>query len=226
MIVKRGAMMKPDIEARLAVLNRIFDVYENVTRAFETACDKGCATCCTRNVTLTTLEGYNILNNLEPQVKTSVLSLIETEIDEKRLIPEITINQMAKLSIDGKELPEEQNDPAWGQCPLLRENQCMIYNVRPFACRCMMSKSRCADSGVAEMDEYAVTLNNVFMQYIEHIDIGGCFGNLSDILLFTGNGEKETEEGRFIENQGVEMLMVPPEHQGKIRAVIQELQQI
>ncbi len=226
--------MKNNIEARLVVLNRIFDVYEKFSRLFETVCDEGCAVCCTRNVTLTTLEGYNIITSLNNQEKKNLLSLVKSDITKKRLIPAITINQMAKLCMDGKEIPEEKSDPAWGDCPLLKDNKCTIYEVRPFACRCMMSKSRCADSGNADMDDYAVTLNNVFMQYIEHIDIGGYFGNLTDILMFTGSEEaynenKESTDGvvdNFVLNHALEMLMVPPEHQEKIRAVMIELQKI
>lgn len=216
--------MKQDIETRLIVLNRIFDVYEKFSQDFQTVCDKGCAECCTRNVTLTTLEGYNIINSLEENEKKEKLKQVKNDSAVERFIPQITINQMAKLCMEGKEIPDENCDPSWGACPLLKENKCTVYNTRPFACRCMMSKNKCADSGFADMDDFAVTLNNVFIQYIEHIDMGGFFGNLTDILLFAGENDKD--EAGLIKNSGVEMLMVPPEHQVKIREVIQELQKI
>lgn len=221
--------MQADIKTKLIVLNRIFDVYENFTKSEKKACKKGCSSCCTRNVTLTTLEGLNIFNEIDNEKKTAILSSVKAEIDKKRFIPEITINHMAKLCMEGKEIPDEENDPLWGKCPLLIDNQCAIYELRPFACRCMVSKSSCAESGFADMDDFTITLNNVFMQYLEHIDIGGYSGNLSDILLMTG-ADEDTDDCKlsnyFVENHGIAMLMVPPEHREKIRPVIEALQKI
>lgn len=225
--------MKQDMETKLIVLNRIFDVYDKFSSRFQTACEAGCAECCTRNVTLTGLEGYNIINSLSADEKKEKLGQLEAARAKKRFIPRITVNRMAKLCMEGKEIPEESSDPGWGACPLLVGQRCSIYSVRPFACRCMMSKNKCAEYGFADMDDFAVTLNNVFIQYIEHIDNGGIFGNLTDVLLKvggeTGSGQPDVDDAGnplFVENCAVEMLMVPPEHQERIREVIQELQKI
>ena len=33
----------------------------------------------------------------------------------------------------------ETLDPSWGACPLLFNDACPIYTLRPFGCRCMVS---------------------------------------------------------------------------------------
>ncbi len=212
-----------DLQERLEVLNKLFHAYETFAGEYENICSEGCSVCCTRNVTLTGLEGRNILSGINDEKKKDVLGRIEREIDKKRLIPLMTINQMAKFCMDGKDVPDELSDPLWGSCPLLEDNRCTIYEVRPFACRCMVSRQKCESSGFADMDEFIISLNNVFMQYIEHIDIGGNYGNLSDLLITLGaEGCCDT----LLTNTNVEMLMVPPEHQERIKAVITVLQRI
>jgi hypothetical protein len=37
---------------------------------------------------------------------------------------------------------------------------------------------------------FVITVNNLFLQYIEHIDFHGCSGNLSDVLLFLKSKER------------------------------------
>ncbi len=50
-----------DIKDRLVVLEKILDIYDGFMAQQDIACAKGCATCCTRNVTMTTLEGYKLM---------------------------------------------------------------------------------------------------------------------------------------------------------------------
>ena len=212
-----------DIQESTDVLNKLFNAYETFAGEYANACSEGCAVCCTRNVTLTGLEGRNILSGITGEKKSEVLDRIQSDIEKKRLIPQTTINQMAKLCMEGKEVSDEISDPDWGSCPLLEDNRCMIYEVRPFACRCMVSRLKCETSGLADMDDFIITLNNVFMQYIEHIDIDGSYGNLTDILLSEG---REGNSENLITNTGVELLMAPPEHQARIKEVITALQSI
>ncbi len=211
-----------DIQERTDILTKLFNAYELFAGEYDNACSDGCAVCCTRNVTLTGLEGRNIMSGIPGEKKSRIFDRIHQDIKKKRLIPQTTINQMAKLCMEGKEVPDDHSDPDWGSCPLLEENRCTIYEFRPFACRCMVSRVKCEASGFADMDDFLITLNNVFMQYIEHIDIGGSYGNLSDILLSeAGQGHEN-----LITNIGVELLMVPPEHQARIKEVITALQRI
>ena len=82
------------------------------------------------------------------------------------------------------------------------------------------------------MEPFTVTVNNIFLQYIEHIDSGGFFGNLTDILLFMSKDEnrKAFFENSLIENPPglisnlpVKALMIPPEHRKKAEPVIRRL---
>ncbi len=85
------------------------------------------------------------------------------------------------------------------------------------------------------MDDFVLSVNTVFLQTIEHVDAGGCSGNLvdvlramsveqnreayrNDILHCTGNG--------LIANQPLEVLMIPPEHRTQIEPILQELRQV
>jgi hypothetical protein len=46
----------------------------------------------------------------------------------------------------------------------------------------MVSKRCCSETGFAEMDPVVMTVNDVFMQFIEHLDTGGFSGNFTDVL--------------------------------------------
>ncbi|MBF0379334.1 MAG: YkgJ family cysteine cluster protein [Desulfamplus sp.] len=217
------------VKEKQAILKQLFMLFDKFSDEMERACKEGCSACCTRNVTLTSLEAKYILDDLNTYQKDAVLTRIANEHNKKRLIPKTTINELAKLCMNGEEIPEEFADPLWGKCPLLLNQRCMIYDLRPFACRSMISKKRCNITGFAEMDEYMVTLSNVFMQYIEHIDRGCYFGNLSDILLLEGDKEKHglsIPYENFVVNKPLKMLMIPPEHRDRIAKVINVVQTI
>ncbi len=214
---------------KLGILKKLFILFDTFSEEIDKVCREGCSDCCTRNVTLTSLEAQYILSGLNVDEKNVILTKILNERHKAYLIPKTTINQMAKICMAGEEPPEEYSDPSWGNCPLLEDKRCMIYGLRPFACRTMISKKRCSLSGYADMDDYTVTLSNVFMQYIEHIDTGRYFGNLSDILLFDSNKDKYSfliSSENLIVNRSIEMVMVPPEHRRKILKVIKYIKNI
>ncbi|MBW1709950.1 MAG: hypothetical protein JRJ73_08730, partial [Deltaproteobacteria bacterium] len=47
-----------DLNLKIAVLDQICRIYDEFVAKLDIACEKYCADCCTRNVTMTTLEGY------------------------------------------------------------------------------------------------------------------------------------------------------------------------
>lgn len=217
------------LKEKLAILKKIFTLFDTCLEELDSVCTEGCATCCTRNVTLTGLEAKHILDSLNSDEKNSVLTRIANEHHKNRLVPKTTINEFAQLCMEGEEPPEEAGDPEWGNCPLLADKRCMIYELRPFACRSMTSRKRCGVTGFAEMDDYTITLLNVFMQYIEHIDTGGYFGNLSDILLLESGAKNASEildSNNILVNKPIQMLMVPPEHRKRIAKIINAIQKI
>ncbi len=215
-------------------LEDLYRLHDDFLSSADSSCRRGCATCCTRNVTLTSLEGSYLLGNLNDTLKTETLKRIREHLDKPRLVPLLTVNAMAQLCIHGEDLPEESCDPAWTPCPLLDEGSCTVYTFRPLACRAMVSKSVCGSSGEADMDDVLFTLNNVFMQVLEHMDQGGAYANMMDMLLHLSEGERlehykiqgvhKDLPPEFLLNRTLMFLMIPPDHRAMMKPVIEALQ--
>jgi len=222
-----------DLNSKLAVLDRIYGVYDEFAANLNIACKKYCAECCTHNVTMTTLEGYLIVKNIISYGQSSLFENIERAIPKRRFQPKTTTNRLADICIKGKDLPKEENDYLRGSCPLLKDNQCPIYRVRPFGCRCFVSKHDCREKGYAEVDSLVLTVNNLFLQFIENVDFRGFSGNLIDILTFMASKKNrhnykmntlENPDTGLIPNMKIKVLMIPPEHRVKIKPILNALQ--
>lgn len=216
-------------QSALIHLYRVYDTFRHQS-AF--ACKKGCAECCTRNVILTSLETTHMLVWLTSTGETHLLNRISANPGKKRFTPKVTINGLATLCLRGENPPDEHNDPLWGRCPFLHNDICMVYHARPFACRSMGSSVPCKDKGYAELDDFMITVNEVFMQYIEHIDQNGFTGNLMDMLTFLKHPDSRKKykesilpsplEG-ILKNTAMPALMIPPQYREKIRPLLAEL---
>ncbi len=226
-----GEKKKLNLKKKLKILDGVYDTYEQFIKDFTHACKRSCAECCTCNLTMTTLEGFYLLDNLISADRPEILKRLSTS-SQKRFKPELTFNQIASLYAQGKEVPEAQSDPSWGKCPFLENLECIDYQFRPFGCRCMVSKKPCSETGFAEMDPILITVNNVFMQFIEHLDSGGYSGNFTDILnllsdeknrkLYENNRLKGPFDG-LVSNSPICLLMVPPEHRKKTEPLLSVL---
>mgnify|MGYP001118782573 CR=1 FL=1 len=213
-------------------LNHIYHLYDQITGSAAPACGPGCARCCTCNVTLTSLEARWMTDRLPSPRHQTLLEIITHRFPAKRYIPKISANRFARLCMEDTDLPEEENDPSWGNCPLLENDLCTVYDVRPFGCRAMMSETDCRDTGCAQMPPWILTVNNVFLQAIEHLDQDGYSGNLSDMLL-TLAGSETTHQGihnlslkderRFVRNEPIKYLMIPPEHREQMAPIVRNL---
>jgi Fe-S-cluster containining protein len=223
------------LKNKLTALERIYAAYDDVVKTLDIACKKYCAHCCTANVTLTTLEGYRIIDGLIAANHTKALETIHTAPAGKRFQPDMTFNQLAEVCADGIEPPEQEGMPAWEACPFLTEKQCPFYELRPFACRCLVSRNNCEQTGVAEIDDFILTVNTVFIQTIEHVDRHGCTGNLMDILkvmvledhrrAYAENGLECSMTG-LIANRHLKVLMIPPEHRWQMEPILARLRSI
>jgi len=217
------------IEQKLDLLNRIYGIYDAFARGLDVACRKYCAHCCTSNVSLTTLEGYRLVHSREPDQLEHLQQCLEPAIEKRVFRPLLTTNRIAELCRQGREIPEEVfGDPA-EICPLLEENACPVYSLRPFGCRCLVSRVPCRESGTAEMPDFVLTVNTVFLQMIEHLDATGCTGNLADVLLclLAADNRQAYREGRLscsatglIGNRPLTVLMVPPEHRNRLQPIL------
>lgn len=223
------------IERRLEALAHFYAVYERLCGSLgDLACRKYCADCCPRNVTMTTLEGLYLWQGLSPERGARLRSALHDGAAESGFRPRWTTNQMAAYCREGREPPEDAVEHDDSRCTLLVDEACSLYGLRPFGCRCMVSRHPCGARGYADVDDWILTVNTVFLQLIEHLDRPGCFGNLQDVLLALAPEDRQTayEDSRpptgapgLIPNHPVPMLMVPPEHQTRIQPVLAEIQQ-
>mgnify|MGYP006289193975 CR=1 FL=1 len=216
--------MSPEAgEAEIAALKQIYALYEAYTQTLSLACRKYCAHCCTCNVTMTRLEAAYIYRELSAERQAALRRALAPQLEKKRYQPAITLNRMAELCMTGADLPEEEIDPAWGPCPLLTDKACPIYEVRPFGCRCLLSTRNCGETGAAEIDDYTITVNYVFLQFIEHIDQEGFSGNFADVLTAM---QTDAAEPSLIANRPIPALLIPPAHQTRIKPLVDQLHTI
>jgi hypothetical protein len=224
-----------EIASRLKILAQIYTIYDKFAASLDLACKKYCAHCCTSGVTLTTLEGYKIIDQLTSDTNPDVIQNIHCASQKKRLRPQITTNRLAQICATGVDPPDEADNLDLQACPLLWDHQCPIYELRPYGCRCLVSRQNCGEKGYAEMDDFVLSVNTVFLQTIEHVDAGGCSGNLVDVLQAMSleknreaycNSALHCSANKLIPNQSLEVLMIPPEHRTKMEPILQELRQV
>ena len=220
------------LEQRLIVLNKIYGLYDDVVKNLDVACKKHCSACCTPDVTMTTLEGYLIANHMVSNGQADLFESIQTKISKNRFKPHITTNRLADLCMKGDDPPEEEKTHSNKRCPVLKDNLCPIYEVRPFGCRCFISKHDCSKAGYAEVDPFDMTVSTLFMQFVEHIDFMGFSGNFADVVLLLAAKENRDNykmnilnhpDADFVSNLKIKVLMVPPEHRMKVKPVLDAL---
>jgi Fe-S-cluster containining protein len=218
----------------MAILKQLYGIYDDFIRKQNVCCIKKCNFCCTLNVTLTTLEGNNIIEYIKLNHKRELFDILKNNLHKERFIPKVTINNLAEMVCNGVDPPEETIDSNWGSCPLLTNQECPIYPVRPFGCRCLVSQVPCRDNGHAKMDPFVLTVNHIFLQIIEHVDNQGFLGNLTDILLLLEPVEMRKNYSRSklkpgqkkLKNSQIKFLMIPPEHRLRVKPILEAVQKI
>jgi hypothetical protein len=217
--------------AALKGLEKIYALYDQFFCTLRTACGKGCATCCTANVTMTTLEGHFMLDHWQATRQAPPMEILRKSAQNPRFQPTLTINQLAALCLVDKEVPDESADPGAGPCPLLHNDHCTLYAARPFGCRAMVSLTDCAHSGEADMPDFVLAANNLISQFIEALDHAGRFGNLADILLLLSAPETVPQQEHppletVAANRSIPVLMIPPEHRQRMQPLLLALRQV
>ncbi|WDP92460.1 MAG: hypothetical protein HUN04_23140 [Desulfobacter sp.] len=228
--------MKDDVfdTRKIDTLEKIYELFDHAAGGFELACHEGCDDCCTCNVTATSLETSFLFSHLEKNGISHLTSCLETTGSGKRYRPGMTTNGFARATLSGEAVEEEENDPAWGRCPMLEGGRCRIYEARPFGCRSMLSQKPCRETGWADMPPLALSLSTIVLQYIEHLDKDGFSGNFLDVagrylgreravyLSFENINDSDTRK-IFLRNREIPALMVPPEHRSQAASMIREL---
>ena len=223
-----------DLNNKLAALDQIYQIYDNFVCGLDLACRKHCAHCCTTGVTLTTIEGYKTFKKIESEGDAHWTEKNEQASKKPHFQLKITTNQLANMYAKSIEPPVEENT-GWDTCPFLTGDLCPLYTARPFGCRCLVSRHDCGKEGYAEIDDFVLSANTLFLQTIEHMDAGGCTGNLLDILgvMALKENRQAYAEGKLkclsaglIANQPLKVLMIPPEHRSRMEPILKSLRNI
>ncbi len=219
-----------EIERKLKALRQVLAIYDEFAGTLESACRPGCSRCCTDRVAVTTLEVHALLGTLPAEHAERLIRASGARPAGKLL----TTNALAELCAEGREPPEPDGQDA-GVCALLSDDRCPIYPLRPFNCRCFVSRVACAEQGCAEVDEATVAVNTLFLQTIEHLDAGGCTGYLPDVVrtLADPGRVKAYREGALdcagcglAPNRPLRVLITPPEHRSRIDPLLARLKAI
>lgn len=223
------------LQQKLAALEDIYSIYHEFIDMHEIVCQKGCSHCCTAGVTLTTLEGYQIIDKLIEKGDPDLINRIQSAGSEKGYRPQITTNQLAALCARGDDPPQEDIAAGAARCFILTADECPLYDLRPFGCRCLVSRCNCGANGYAEIDDFVLSVNTVFLQTIEHLDCPGCTGNLVDVLQTLSLEENRKAYSKntlhctgnaLIPNHQLKVLMLPPEHRKNMEPILEKLRQI
>lgn len=165
------------------ILHNIYTSFENWADQSQAtqACCKGCSTCCSQNVTITALEGEDILRYIlqEDMVDQFATALLKAgELSR----PKFTTNDFAKACLDGRDVDPEIHTNE-GPCPFLQDNICTIYPVRPFSCRLFVSTVTCSPGNPAQVSDEHLEASTAVTQLIEHLGQKEYWGNMMDVLL-------------------------------------------
>lgn len=171
------------------LLATLYDAFTLWADTFSFACRKGCATCCTRSVTMTSLEGEGIMTFLAEAGRLSELTAPAFEPTTSRMA-QCTTNAFVAAHLRGESVEEPES---WDlrPCPFLKEESCSVYPARPFGCRLFASQDPCAASGVADMPPGYLAGATALLQYIEHLDNGGRWGTMVELLAGLRTGQAE-----------------------------------
>lgn len=214
---------------RYQILKFLYGFYDEFMTGIKTACNKGCSTCCTVNVTATSLEADYMLE-MAGRDKSSLFednNLLDKAVQEPHYQPTLTTNKTAIFCLKQKELPEEPSFHSTGSCPFLNEkNACSVYDYRPFSCRAMSSETVCKEDGQADMPPFVFTVNLAFYQLIEHLDKEGLYGNMLDLIFFNSSEERSKEPSRFVKNSPLPAFLVPPDERIRFRSLLRRLTEL
>lgn len=153
------------MKEKIPILNDIYSRFETKTLAYKTdaACEKGCGYCCKEagRIDITTLEGLVIRKAMEGFEK----------VPAKKSDQTISAGDQKK----GKK--------AVAACPfLMKNNACMIYEVRPFSCRRIYSTHVCSRENPPRVNRQVMEAAGQSIKELQQLDITGYSGHLSFIL--------------------------------------------
>ncbi len=163
------------------ILQIIYEAFAEWSAGFSFACTRGCAACCTQNVTMTAVEGEVVHRLIRENDREGWLAG-KLQAKGKTERPRMTTNDFAGACLGKGEDVQSEQSGNMSPCPFLEHGCCQIYEVRPFSCRCFASKQRCLAGTSALLPEYYLSASTAVMQIIEHLGQGEYWGNMLDVL--------------------------------------------
>jgi Fe-S-cluster containining protein len=153
------------MQDRFAALEVIYESFDRETAAFRkgAACAKGCAYCCTDagRIDCTTLEGLRIRARIAKLPRPRQVSL--------------------KKALKRDMQKRKAGTPS--PCPFLMKTKvCLIYPIRPFACRRIYSLHRCSREQPPLLSRQVMTMADNTIAALQRLDANGYSGHLSFIL--------------------------------------------
>ena len=195
-----GQKRDPDERGGQGVfLTALYDVYDEWADRFPLACRKGCSSCCTSSVSMTSLEGGYILDFLRQENRVEELPRLLAETGPPQSRPASTTNEFAAACLAGRDTGEDAAGWDFAPCMFLADGACTIYPARPFGCRSFGSLVPCGAGTAAEMAPIHLAVNTVFTQVVEGADsFGGFWGNMMDILECLAAGSSAAREKHLL----------------------------
>ncbi|GAB6905537.1 conserved hypothetical protein [Desulfosarcina cetonica] len=153
------------MKTKIDQLQPIYDNFEAAAQSYkaDAACAKGCAFCCSDagSIDITTLEGLAIRDVIAAMPRPRQTTL------KKMLSADMRRREQKKVSA----------------CPFLMKNRsCMIYAVRPFACRRIYSLKICGPDQHPLLSRQVMDLGDAAIRALQSLDDTGYSGHLSYIL--------------------------------------------
>ncbi len=154
-----------DMKEKIPGLGKIYSAFVENTGKFkkDASCSKGCGFCCTEagSIDITTLEGLVIRQAMKDFSRSRLKSLTKM------------FQQEIKKREKGFTVP----------CPfLMKNNACMIYEVRPFSCRRIYSIHVCTQENPPAVNRQAMEAADQSIKALQQLDNTGYSGHLSYIL--------------------------------------------
>lgn len=183
-------------DLKKAILETIFERFDDWSKPFAFTCKRGCAYCCTQNVTLTAVEAQILLDYVVSEnMQGWLIANLENGFPTHRAA--MTTNRFAELCLKGKE-PSIENGNYGSTCPFLENDRCMVYPVRPYACRCFASTVVCRRGGSAAVPPEYLSAATAVSQIIEHLGQFNIWGNMLPVLYVLGHETGVIDSGRDV----------------------------
>ena len=158
------------MKKKIQALSDIYKTFEAKTSEYkkDAACEKGCSFCCKKagSIDITTLEGLVIRKAMKGFARSRQKNL-------------------AKLF--QQEIKKRENKVI-APCPfLMKNNACMIYEVRPFSCRRIYSTHICSRENPPVVNRQVMETAAQTINELQQLDNTGYSGHLSYIIYMLSN---------------------------------------